>query len=149
MKKGDPPGILAYAEGRPVGWCAIAPRADYSRLARSRVLRRVDDRPVWSVTCFFVTAPWRRRGVTRKLLEAAVRFARSRGAKVIEGYPLDVKTANYPDVYAYTGFASAFREAGFTEVARRSESRPIMRRQLRERRSAMTASSRRGGLRRD
>jgi len=128
---GEPPGILAYAEGRAVGWCAIAPRDDYSRLARSRVLKPVDERSVWSVTCFFVSRAQRRRGVTRQLLEAAVGFARSRGAKIIEGYPLDVKTGAYPDAYAYTGFVSVFRKTGFKEVARRSRTRPVMRRQLR------------------
>lgn len=127
---GAPPGILAYAADDPVGWCAIAPREDYPRLARSRVLKPVDDRAVWSVTCFFVTPAWRRRGVTRQLLKAAVRFARSRGARIVEGYPVDVG-ATYPDAFAYTGFTSAFRAAGFAEVARRSPTRPIMRRALR------------------
>jgi len=94
-------------------------------------LKPVDERSVWSVTCFFVSRAQRRRGVTRQLLEAAVGFARSRGAKIIEGYPLDVKTGAYPDAYAYTGFVSVFRKTGFKEVARRSRTRPVMRRQLR------------------
>jgi GNAT superfamily N-acetyltransferase len=136
VQRGAPLGLLAYAGEEPVGWCAIAPRADYPRLARSRVLAPVDDRPVWAVTCFFVSRPWRRRGLTRRLLEAAVRFARTRGARLVEGYPLDTASAAYPDTYAYTGFASTFRAAGFAEVARRSPTRPIVRRPVARRRRA-------------
>jgi GNAT superfamily N-acetyltransferase len=129
VRTGQPPGVLAYADGTAIGWCAIGPRAGYARLSRSRVLAPVDDRPVWAVTCFFVARPWRGRGVTRPLLEAAVAFARSRGATDVEGYPLDVADG-YPDAYAYTGLVSAFQAAGFHEVARRSPTRPLMRRPL-------------------
>ncbi len=124
---GEEPGILAYSEGRPVGWCAIAPREEYPVLERSRILKRVDDEPVWSVTCFFVAKPFRRRGLTPLLLEVAVDFAAERGARIVEGYPVEPKKADMPAAFAYTGLASTFRRAGFVEVARRSESRPIMR----------------------
>ena len=87
-------------------------------------------RPVWSVVCFFVAREFRRRGVTAKLLEAAADFARKRGAKILEGYPVEPKQSGMPDVFAYTGLVSAFRKTGFVEVARRSASRPIMRRSL-------------------
>ena len=126
VKAGEIPGLLAYADGQPVGWCAIAPRQIYPRLATSRVLKPVDDQPVWSVTCFFVARPFRLRGVTVALLKAAVEFAWKKGAKIIEGYPTEPKKEQ-PDVFVYTGLASAFRKAGFVEVARRSETRPIMR----------------------
>ncbi len=126
---GPPPGVLAYAGDRPVGWCAVAPRTDYPRFGRSRVLAPVDDEPVWSVTCFFVARPWRGRGVSRALLEAATRYARARGGRIVEGYPIDAK-GKAPDVFVYTGLASAFEQAGFREVARRSPTRPIMRRAL-------------------
>ena len=130
MKTGESPGILAYADGQPVGWCAVAPRQAYPTLARSRVLKPVDERPVWSVTCFFVAKGFRRQGVTTRLLEAAAKFAKSRGAKIIEGYPVEARKGQMPDVFAYTGLPSAFRQAGFAEVARRSPTRPIMRREL-------------------
>ncbi len=123
------PGIIAYAGGEPVGWCAIAPRSEYSRLERSRVLRPVDAEPVWSVTCFFVAKGWRRRGLSTALLEAAVKFAGERGARVVEGYPIDSPRPT-PDAFAYTGLVSTFRRAGFREVARRSPTRPIMRARL-------------------
>jgi GNAT superfamily N-acetyltransferase len=132
VQAGPPPGILAYEGGEPVGWCAIAPRPEYPALGRSRVLAPVDDRPaVWSVTCFFVSRPFRRRGVTVQLLKAAVRHARDSGARIVEGYPVVSSTGSMPDAFAYTGLPSAYEKAGFTEVARRSPSRPIMRRVLR------------------
>jgi GNAT superfamily N-acetyltransferase len=124
------PGLLAYADGQPVGWCAIAPRLSYVRLAKSRVLEPVDDMPVWSVPCFFVARGYRRQGVTIQLLKAAAVFARQYGAHALEGYPTEPKR-DQPDAFLYTGLASAFRKAGFKEVARRSASRPIFRRVLR------------------
>jgi GNAT superfamily N-acetyltransferase len=126
VKSGPPPGLLAYADGEAVGWCALAPRADYPRLANSRILKPVDDEPVWSISCFFVARGFRRKGVTLALLKAAAAYARSQGASLLEGYPCEPK-AGYPDVFYYTGLASTFRKVGFREVARRSPSRPIMR----------------------
>jgi len=127
VESGKVPGVLAYAEGKPVGWCAVAPREAYSTLERSRVLAPVDDQPAWYVTCFFVARPFRRKGLTVELLRAAVEFARRKGAKIIEGYPVEPRKGAIPDVFAYTGLPSAFRKAGFVEVLRRSRTRPIMR----------------------
>jgi len=127
IDSGEEPGILAYAGDQPIGWCSLAPREVFPALERSRILKRVDDQPVWSVVCFFVAKPYRRSGVTVKLLEAAVRYARENGAGILEGYPVEPKQVKTPDVFVYTGLASAFRKAGFVEVARRSETRPIMR----------------------
>ena len=90
----------------------------------------MDEQPVWSVVCFFVARDFRRQGVTVKLLEAAVDYARQHGATIVEGYPVEPNQAGMPDVFAYTGLVSAFRQAGFTEAARRSKSRPIMHRIL-------------------
>jgi GNAT superfamily N-acetyltransferase len=127
VQAGERPGILAYVYEKPVGWCALAPRADYVRLARSRVMAPVDDLPVWSITCFYVGKGYRRQGVTLALLQAAIEMARERGAVALEGYPVDPRRGQTADIYAYTGLASAFRKAGFVEVARRSETRPVMR----------------------
>lgn len=120
------PGLLAYEGPEPVGWCALAPREQYPRLARSRLLKPVDDKPVWSVTCFYVKKAYRRRGVTLSLLKEAVSFARRHGAKLIEGYPAEPR-ADFVDAFYYHGVPSTFRKAGFTEVARRSPGRPIFR----------------------
>lgn len=129
LKSGEVPGLLAYEGSAPVGWIALGPRAGYPRLANSRVLAPVDAEPVWSVTCFFVARPHRGKGITTLLLEAAVKHARKAGAKWLEGYPVEPrgKTA---DAFVYTGLFSAFEKAGFTEVARRSPTRPILRRRL-------------------
>jgi GNAT superfamily N-acetyltransferase len=124
---GREPGILAYSRHEPIGWCALAPREDYSRLERSRPLARVDDQPVWSVTCLFVAKAYRRQGVSVALLRAAVARAAHRGARIVEGYPFELTRGPLPDPFVWTGLASAYRRAGFEEVARRSRTRPIMR----------------------
>jgi GNAT superfamily N-acetyltransferase len=124
---GETPGLLAYNGRQPVAWCAIAPREAYPVLENSRVLKRIDDQPVWSVVCFFVARPYRRRGVTARLLKAAVDYARRRGARIIEGYPVESRKARMPDAFAWTGLVATFRKVGFVEAARRSKTRPIMR----------------------
>ncbi|MCR9256631.1 MAG: GNAT family N-acetyltransferase [Alphaproteobacteria bacterium] len=127
---GAVPGLVAYDGDTPAGWIQIAPRSDFVRLETARVLKPVDAVPVWSIACFLVAKPYRRQGLSVALLEAACAFAQSRGAEIVEGYPIDTDKDKYPPVYAWTGFAGAFREAGFEEVARRSPTRPILRKVL-------------------
>ena len=127
VDSGEIPGLLAYLDGTPVGWCSVAPRVDFSALERSRVLARVDTEPVWSIVCFFIAKGFRRQGLTIRLLNAAVAYARSQGAQILEGYPKDSQKDSHPDPFVFTGLVSAFRKTGFVEVARRSETRPIMR----------------------
>ena len=131
VKKGPPPGLLAYAGKEPVGWCALAPRQDYVRLRTSRVLAPVDDAPVWSLVCFFVRRTHRKQGVTRALIDAAVKHASKHGARIVEAYPLDPANSDVPPAFAWWGLQPAFTKAGFSEVARRSRTRPIVRRQVR------------------
>jgi GNAT superfamily N-acetyltransferase len=132
-KAGHVPGLVAYEAGEPVGWVAIEPREAYSRLGRSRTLAPVDDAPVWSITCFFVARGHRGKGLTRVLIEAAVRHARAGGARIVEAYPVEVRD-EVADASVYHGAASTFRALGFEEVARRSPTRPIVRRGLAPRR---------------
>ena len=131
MKKiigsGKIPGILAYAEGEPIGWCSVAPREDYSRLDNSRILKPVDEESVWSVVCFFIHKDHRKRGLSTALLKAAKKYVKSGCGKILEGYPVEPKKDKMPDAFAWTGISAAFQSAGFKEVARRSETRPIMR----------------------
>jgi GNAT superfamily N-acetyltransferase len=127
VEAGKTLGILAYDKNNAVGWCAIAPREEYPRLDRSRILQKVDDKAVWSVTCFFIDKKHRKQGLTIKLLNAAGEHVKEHGGRIIEGYPVEPKKESVPDVFVYTGLASAFRSAGFKEVLRRSETRPIMR----------------------
>jgi GNAT superfamily N-acetyltransferase len=124
---GRTPGVLAYLGREPIGWCAVAPRAEYPALERSKVLKKVDDRTVWSVSCLFVARAYRRRGLSVGLLAAAVDLAAKHGAEIVEGYPVEPTMTPTPDPFVWTGVPSAFRQAGFTEVLRRSKTRPIMR----------------------
>ena len=128
VKSGEAPGILAYAGRLPVGWCAVAPRESFSALERSRVLRRVDDEPVWSIVCLFIARPYRGKGVATGLVKAAVEFAGKKKAKIVEAYPVEPRKGRLPDAFAWTGTDSLFRKAGFKEILRRSKTRPIMRR---------------------
>ena len=130
FESGTIPGLIAYDGDEPVGWCSIAPRSDLPRLRSSRVLKPIDDETVWSVTCFLIKKSHRRRGVSVTLLRAAEDFVREQGGRILEGYPIEPTKSSYPVAYAWTGFANAFRKAGFEEKARRSETRPIMRRAL-------------------
>jgi GNAT superfamily N-acetyltransferase len=127
VASGRVPGLLAYHEGRAVGWCSVAPREEFPRLDNSRILGRIDDRPVWSVVCLFVAKEHRNKGLSTRLLEAAVDYVRDRGGRIVEGYAVEPKKDVMPATFAYHGLASAYRGAGFVEVARRSQTRPIMR----------------------
>lgn len=127
VRGGVAPGILAYAGGAAVAWCAVEPRTAYPRLARSRVLAPLDEQPVWSVTCFYVARAYRRKGVTVQLLRAAARHVRQRGGRIVEGYPVAPKPYHASSTaFAWTGFSAAFEAAGFRDCAARA--RPIMRR---------------------
>jgi GNAT superfamily N-acetyltransferase len=125
---GRPPGILAYLSDEPIAWVSLGPREDFSALERSRVLRRVDDRPVWSIVCFFVGKRYRRQGLMVKLLQAAVAYAAANGAQIVEGYPVDPGAARVDGGSSgFVGLVSAYRKAGFVEVARPNGRRAIMR----------------------
>ena len=132
VESGEVPGILGYIDGEPAGWCAIAPRAAHKRLReeRVRIFKKVDEEPVWTITCFYIGRAYRRKGLMLALLNAAVDYARSQGATVIEGYPLDTEGEKKADSSAYTGLMSTFVKAGFVEVVRRHAGRPIMRKDL-------------------
>ena len=126
VEAGQVPGILAYKNEKPVGWCSVAPRQDFPVLGRSPILKPVDEQPVWSIVCFFVSKPYRRGGLTRLLIQAAVQYAGKNGARIVEAYPINVD-AKYIEVERYSGLTTTFEKAGFKEVLRRSERRPIVR----------------------
>jgi GNAT superfamily N-acetyltransferase len=130
VERGAEPGLLAYVGGEPVGWIALGPREDFVRLQRSRIAKPVDDRPTWSIVCFFVRKDQRGRGLSGQLIEAAARYAKSRGARLLEAYPIEPRKKPMPAVFAWTGIASTFRKQGFVEVARRAPTRPVLRRSL-------------------
>jgi GNAT superfamily N-acetyltransferase len=127
VKRGPPPGLLAFDGDVAVGWCQLTPREALPELERSRRLRRVDDVPVWSISCFYVRKGFRRKGVTSALTAAAMKMAKRAGARAIEAYPLDRKLS--PSSTS-TGVVSTFERAGFKTVARWVPPRPIMRHYL-------------------
>jgi len=131
VESGRVPGILGYADGRAVAWCAVAPREEFPSLDRSRVLKRVDDKPVWSIVCFYVAKDHRRRGAIEALIRAAVKYARGRGGKIVEAYPTVPRSGQVPPTSSFMGFPDVFSRAGFKTCAAPSASKRIVRRTLR------------------
>lgn len=127
VHSGRVPGILAYIDGRPIAWCSVAPREHFPVLDRSPVLKRVDDKPVWSIVCFFIAEAYRGQGLMSKLIRSAVAYANQNGAKIIEAYPVIPEASSNPELQSFTGVITTFEEEGFVEVVRRSKIRPIMR----------------------
>ncbi len=134
VKRGPPPGLIAFDGDVAVGWCQLTTRADLLWLNRTRVLQPVDDVPVWSLSCFFIRRGYRGHGVASALIDAAVKAARRAKAPALEAYPIDAATPKAP-TNIFTGTASTFARAGFKIVARRDPSRPIMRYDLKRARS--------------
>ena len=124
---GQTPGIIAYVADVSAAWCAVEPRENFPVLANSRILKPLDDQPVWSIVCFFVDKNYGNAGLSVLLIQATIRYVKKQGGGIVEGYPVEPKKDKMPSVFAWTGFSSAFIKAGFSEVARRSETRPIMR----------------------
>jgi ribosomal protein S18 acetylase RimI-like enzyme len=130
-----PPGLLGYDDGEPVGWVSLGPYSDFARLARSPVAKPVtgtkggDPDHTWAITCFVIRKDRRGMGIATALLDAAVAYAADQGASVVLGYPVDPvrRTENSA---AWMGVASMFTAAGFTEVARRRPTRPVMKKTL-------------------
>lgn len=123
---GEARGVLAFSDGKPVGWCNFGPREDFPRLAASRVLQRPSAARRWAVTCFFVRGGWRRRGVAQLLLERAVQEAFHLGAEEVEGYPKTYgPTGNAPGAFVWTGLPRMFEAAGFAPVKAEGSERLI------------------------
>lgn len=129
VKRGPPPGLLAFDGDTPVGWCQITPRDDLPWLNKTRLLNRVDELPVWSISCFYIRKGYRRRGVMTSMIDAAINAAKTANAPALEAYPIDTRqpgsTSNI-----YTGTAAAFARAGFMKVGGLTPQRPIMRHYL-------------------
>lgn len=129
VESGAPTGLLAYLDGTPAGWVALAPREHYTSLERSTVLKRVDQQPVWSIVCFYIQRKARRRGLMSALILAACDFAAANGAAIVEAYPI-LTSGNAPPVSTYMGNLNVFLQSGFVEVARPKPKRPILRKTL-------------------
>lgn len=122
-----PAGLLGFTGDKAIAWCAFAPREDFPRLEKSRVHKRIDDKEVWSIPCFFIDKAYRRAGLTIKLLKEAISYARENGIKVIEAYPAIPTKEKLPDSFAWIGLYSSFEHAGFEIVDRKSKNRPMVR----------------------
>ena len=127
VTSGKIPGLLAYDGEKAVGWISVGPRDEFDYLSRSRILRSVDDQPVWSISCLYIHKDYRRRGLSSRLIRAAVEFAKRSGAHIVEGYPTDTGPSKSADAFVWTGLTPAYIKEGFEEAARRSDKRPIMR----------------------
>lgn len=123
--EGPPPGLLGYVDGDPKGWVQVGPRGEFPTLGRSHLLKPLDEVEPWAINCFVVRAGERRQGIGRGLLAAAIAYAASEGAHVIEAYPVDGERASVVDYF--TGTLGMFSEHGFAEIVRRNETRPIVR----------------------
>ena len=127
VRRGAPPGLLAFDGEVAVGWCQLTPRDDLPWLETSWLLKRVDDVPVWSISCFYVRRGYRKQGVMSVLIAAALKAAKRAKAPALEAYPID---ADETPSASGTGYASTFARAGFKTVARRTPPRPMMRHDL-------------------
>lgn len=125
--EGKPTGILGLYEGQAIAWCAFAPREDFMKLERSRVHKRIDDKSVWSIPCFFIDKNFRRHGVSVELLKGVIEYAKENGIKIIEAYPTIPTKAKLPDSFAWIGLYKSFERAGFEIVDRTSKNRPMVR----------------------
>ena len=132
VDRGVVPGLIGYLDGSPVAWLSLGPREGYRKLRRSPVMKPVDDRPVWSIVCFYVDRRARGQHVAERMLRAGMAFARSQGVRLLEAYPVD-KPEPSDDEFMFYGAKTMFDRAGFVEVARRTQTRPVMRRTLRPR----------------
>jgi GNAT superfamily N-acetyltransferase len=129
VQSGLVPGLLAYLNDEAIAWVSLGPRSDYAALESSRLLKRIDDQPVWSIVCFYVKAGYRQQGIMSQSIQAVIAHAREEGAKLIEAYPINLKEhMNAPG--GYMGMRSVFEAAGFVEVKQVSETQSIMRLEL-------------------
>jgi GNAT superfamily N-acetyltransferase len=122
----QPPGLIGYQDGVPIGWISLGPRDDFAKLAKSPVMKPLDEQPVWSIVCFVVPSEYRKQGVARALLAGAVEYARQRGVRLLEAYPVD-KAEPSAGESLWFGSKTMYDAAGFEEVARRKPARPVVR----------------------
>ena len=124
VQEGPPPGLLAFQGDLAIGWCQLTPRDWLPVIDRNWRLRRVDELPVWCISCFYIRKGYRRQGVTAQLTKSAISYAKARGAVALEAYPLD---ADLTPSSSGTGYRTTFERAGFRIIARHFAPRPVMR----------------------
>lgn len=127
VDNGEVPGLLGFIEGAPVAWCAITPRENLESLGRSRVLKPLDEKPVWSLTCFYIDKHHRGEGLAAQMIEAAKSWVRSQGGSIMEAYPSVPKNGHMPPVNSFMGIPVLFERAGFELSASPSASKQVWR----------------------
>lgn len=127
VNKGCPKGLIASMNNEPVGWIAMAPREDYMKLVDSRAFKRIDDKPVWSITCFFIKKEFRHNGLSQQLIKGAVDFAKKKKIKTLEAYPAIPYSEKVPSPFLWVGVLSSFIKNGFNIVQQNSKSRAMVR----------------------
>ena len=127
VKKGEPVGLIASMNKQTVGWIGLAPREDYIKLENSRTFKRIDDKPVWSITCFFIKKELRRMGLSRQLIKGAIDFAKKKKIKTLEAYPAIPYSEKVPYPFLWVGVLSSFIKNGFTVVQQNGKSRAMVR----------------------
>jgi GNAT superfamily N-acetyltransferase len=125
--EGKPVGIIAIYKGQAIAWCAFAPREDYLKLENSRVHKRIDDKPAWSIPCFFIDKKFRRKGISVALLKGVIEYARKNKIGIVEAYPTIPTQEKLPDAFVWIGLYKSFERAGFEIVDHKSKSRPMVR----------------------
>jgi GNAT superfamily N-acetyltransferase len=125
--KNKPTGLLGFYQGQAIAWCAFAPREDFIKLENSRVHKRIDDKPVWSVPCFFIHKDFRRHGISVELLKGVAKYAKENEIKIIEAYPIIPTKEKLPDSFAWIGLYKSFERAGFEIANTTSKNRPMVR----------------------
>lgn len=124
---GKPTGVLCCYEGQPIGWCALAPREEFIKFAKSRVHKPIDNKPVWSIPCFFIHKDFRRNGVSVAMLKGIIKYAKQSGIKILEAYPSIPTQEKMPDSFLWIGLYKSFERAGFKIVDHTSKYRPMVR----------------------
>jgi predicted GNAT family acetyltransferase len=130
VSKGTPQGLIAFIDKQPAGWIAFAPREDYMKLENTRIFKPLDDKPVWSITCFFIKREFRHQGLSGQLIKGVVDFARKKKIKILEAYPAIPYSQNVPHSFLWVGVLSSFIKNGFNIVKQSSKSRAMVRLEL-------------------
>ena len=123
-------GLIALYKKDPIGWIAFAPREEYQKIEKSRTLKRIDDKPVWSITCFFIRKEFRRMGVSQMMIKKVIEFARTQHIHTLEAYPAVPYDGKVPPPFLWVGVLSAFLKNGFKIVRQSSKSRAMVRREI-------------------
>ena len=127
VNKEKPVGLIASLNEEPIGWIALAPREDYLKIENSRAFKRIDDKPVWSITCFFIKKEFRRMGLSQQLIKGAIDFAKKKKIKTLEAYPSIPYNEKVPPPFLWVGVLSAFTKNGFKIIQQNSKSRAMVR----------------------